>query len=137
MELDCLPREILYGELWEGIHRLGRPLLGYKDVIKRDLRAALINTSAWEDIAEIHGDKVSKRGFQRRKRMLESRLHARERQGKNTQPSAHDSTRHVCVTCNRDCHSRIGLHSHTRSCPNPQRQPSPLRDKDATTAVQH
>ena len=35
---------------------------------------------------EIHGGKVSKRGFQRRKRMLESRLHARERRGKNAQP---------------------------------------------------
>ena len=35
---------------------------------------------------EIHGGKVSKWGFQRRKRMLESRLHARERQGKNAQP---------------------------------------------------
>ena len=35
---------------------------------------------------EIHGGKVSKRGFQRRKRTLESRLHARERRGKNAQP---------------------------------------------------
>ena len=26
--------------------------------------------------------------------------------------SARDCTRHVCTTCNRDCHSRIRLHSH-------------------------
>ena len=35
---------------------------------------------------EIHGGKVSKREFQRRKRTLESRLHTRERRGKNAQP---------------------------------------------------
>ena len=51
MEPDRLPREILYGELREGVLRVGRPLLRYKDVIKRDLRSALIDTSAWEDIA--------------------------------------------------------------------------------------
>ena len=51
MEPDRLPREILYGELREGVRRVGRPLLRYKDVIKRDLRSALIDTSAWEDIA--------------------------------------------------------------------------------------
>ena len=36
-------------------------------------------------ITEVHGGKVSKWGFQRQKRMLKSRLHARERRGKNSQ----------------------------------------------------
>ena len=35
---------------------------------------------------EIHGGKVSKWVFQRRKQMLESKLHAREWRGKNAQP---------------------------------------------------
>ena len=52
MEPDRLPREILYGELREGSRCVGRPLLRYKDVSKRDLRAAQINTSTWEDIAK-------------------------------------------------------------------------------------
>ena len=37
-------------------------------------------------ITETHGSNMSKWGFQRRKRTLESRLHARERRGKNAQP---------------------------------------------------
>ena len=49
MEPDRLPREILYGELQEAVRCVGWPLLRYKDVIKRDLRSALIDTSAWED----------------------------------------------------------------------------------------
>ena len=52
MEPGRLPRETLYGELWESARRVGRPLLRYKDVIKRDLRSALIDTTAWEDIAK-------------------------------------------------------------------------------------
>ena len=35
MEPDRLPREILYGELREGVRRVCRPLLRYKDVIRR------------------------------------------------------------------------------------------------------
>ena len=123
MEPDCLPREILYGELWEGICRVGQPLLRYKDVIKRDLRSALIDTSAWEDIAK-HQDtwqqsvkaRVSKAEANARVQATCKRAARKEHTA-----SMHDSTRHVCTTCNRDFHSRIGLHSHTRSCPNPHR----------------
>ena len=39
------------GACWEGVRRVGRVLLRCKDVIKQDLRSALINTSALEDIA--------------------------------------------------------------------------------------
>ena len=46
MKPDHLPRKILYGELRESVRRVGRPLLRYNDVIKRDLRSALIDTSA-------------------------------------------------------------------------------------------
>ena len=52
IEPDCLPREILYGELREGARRVGRPLLRYKNVSKYGLRAAQTNTSTWEDIAK-------------------------------------------------------------------------------------
>ena len=37
MEPDRLPKQVLYGELWEGARRVGRPLLHFKDVCKRDL----------------------------------------------------------------------------------------------------
>ena len=49
---DRLPRETLYGELREDVRHVDRPLLCYKDFIKRDLRSALIDISAWEDIAK-------------------------------------------------------------------------------------
>ena len=123
MEHDRLPREILYGELWEGVRHVGQPLLRYKDVIKRDLRFALIYSSAWEDIAK-HRDtwqQSVKAGVSKAEANARVQATCKRAARKEHAVSARDSTRHVCTTCKRDCHSRIGLHSHTRSCPNPQR----------------
>ena len=122
MEPDRLPREILYGELREGVRRVGRPLLRYKDVIKRDLRSPLMDTSAWEDIAK-HRDtwrQSVKTGVSKAEANARGQATRKRAARKECAGSACDSTRHVCATCNRDCHSRIGLHSQTRSCPNPQ-----------------
>ena len=108
---DRLPREILYGELREGVRR---PLLRYKDVIKRDLRSALIDTSAWEDIAK-HRDawrQSVKAGVSKAEANTRVQGTCKRAARKERAASARDSTRHVCATCNRDCHSRIGLHSH-------------------------
>ena len=66
---------------------MGRPLLRYKDVIKRDLRSALIDTSAWgghRQSPRYMAAKCQSGGF--KGGTLESRLQARERRGKNTQP---------------------------------------------------
>ena len=119
VEPDRLPREILCGELREGVRRVGRPLLRYKDVMKRGLRSALIDTSAWEDIAK-HRDtwrQSVKAGVSK----AEANARVQATCKRAARKDSRDSTRHVCAAYNRDCHSRIGLHSHTRSCPNPQR----------------
>ena len=52
MEADRLPRQVLYGELWEGARPVGRPLLRFKDVCKRDLLLAEFNPNTWEDLAQ-------------------------------------------------------------------------------------
>ena len=52
MEPDRLPRETLYGELREGVRCVGWLLLHHKGVIKWHLQSALIDTSAWDDIAK-------------------------------------------------------------------------------------
>ncbi|XP_063584666.1 uncharacterized protein LOC134762226 [Penaeus indicus] len=47
-----LPKDILYGELDSGARTLGRPLLRFKDVTKRDLINLNIIPLNWEDLAE-------------------------------------------------------------------------------------
>ena len=57
--------------------------------------------------------------FQRRKRTLESRLHAREQQGKNTQPLRAIPQGTSAPPATETATPGSG-YSHTRSCPNPQ-----------------
>ena len=139
MERDRLPREILYGELREGVRCVGRPLLRYKDVIKRDLRSALIDTSTWEDIAN-HQDtwwQSVKMGFSKAEANAIVQATCKRAARKERTASARYSTRHVCATCNlRDCHS--GQDRATQSCKILPKSPaltSPLRDEDATTTI--
>ena len=118
MEPDRLPREILYGELRDGAREVGRPLLHYKDIIKRDLKAVNINTNSWEDTAANRDAwrlpiKTRVLGAEHNARMQAASKRAAR---KLRATSACASTLHVCPICQRDCHSRIGLLSHSRSC---------------------
>ena len=47
-----LPKDILYSELSAGSRGRGRPLLRFKDVVKRDMKALDIATDNWERLAE-------------------------------------------------------------------------------------
>ena len=118
MEPNRLPREILYGELRDGAWKVGRPLLRYKDTIKRDLKAVMINVNKWEDTAENreawrHQIKAQVLAAEENDR---ARAASKRTARKLRATSARPSTVHVCPKCQRDCHSRIGLLSHTRSC---------------------
>ena len=75
--------EILYGELRDGARRVGRPLRRNQDVIKRDLLSTPVHGRISPN-TDTRGGKVLRWGC--RRRTLESRLHARERRGKNEQP---------------------------------------------------
>ena len=118
MEPNRLPWEILYGELRDGARKVGRPLLRYKDTIKRDLKAVMINVNKWEDTAENreawrHQIKAQVLAAEENDR---ARATSKRTARKLRATSARPSTVHVCPKCQRDCHSRIGLLSHTRSC---------------------
>ena len=46
-----IPKDLLYRELVCGKRPTGRPLLRYRDVLKRDMKAVDINTESWESLA--------------------------------------------------------------------------------------
>ena len=110
MEPDRLPSEILYGELRDGARKVGRPLLRYKDTIKRDLKAVKINTNSWEDTA---ANRDAWR-LQIKTKVLGAEDIARTQAAskraarKLRATSARASTAHVCPIYQRDCHSRSG-----------------------------
>lgn len=118
MEPDRLPRQVLYGELWEGARRVGRPLLRFKDVCKRDLRLAEFNPNTWEVLAQ---DRAAwrhgvKEGALRAETKARAEATIKRAARKERQVSVREATNYICTSCNKDCHSRIGLLSHLRAC---------------------
>ena len=114
-----IPKDLLYGELATGSRSQGRPYLRFRDVCKRDLKAVGIDTNAWEDLAvnrTTWRNKVSE-GLRTAERDRQQAAIEKRRRRKNSRPeeTAPDSP-FCCDSCGRNCHSRIGLHSHSRRC---------------------
>ena len=51
MDQGRIPKDLFYGELAIGSRKTGRPRLRYKDVCKRDMKSASIETADWERLA--------------------------------------------------------------------------------------
>ncbi|KAI8510866.1 hypothetical protein Bbelb_117820 [Branchiostoma belcheri] len=92
MDDGRIPKDVLYGELATGARPAGRPVLRYKDVLKRDMKAGGIDQTSWETVA---ADR------------------SRWRQAVKTGVKTNVFT---CVNCGKVCRSRIGLYSHSRRC---------------------
>jgi len=119
MEDGRLPKDVLYGQLATGTRPVGRPALRYKDACKRDLKACCITAETWETLAE---DRTAWRQSIHRgiEAAEESRSgHATQKRSMRKARAAIPPTASpfVCVLCNKGCHARIGLLSHSRRCP--------------------
>lgn len=121
MDDGRIPKDLLYGELAEGARSRGRPSLRYKDTCKRDLKAASIDIDSWESLAEDRGAWRSAihSGIKQAETVrIETQKQKRaQRKSSSADPPA---SAFICPSCSRDCHSRIGLHSHSRRCRNRQ-----------------
>ena len=120
MEPGRIPKDLLYSELEEGTRPTGRPKLRFKDVCKRDLKLCDISSDQWEHYAVDRDDwrHAVKQGVKRAEEAwLETTTAKRARHKERKQRQiAQPPTQHLCLTCGRDCHSRLGLHSHSRAC---------------------
>ena len=106
-----------------GARRVGRPQLRFKDVCKRDMKGAQINADTWEALAEDRDTwhhKV-KEGVHSAEQTARNQLVSKGAARKERAASASTPSTFVCQECNKDCHSRIGLHSHSRRCALPPR----------------
>ena len=107
-----IPKDLLYGEL-----ATGRPKLRYRDVVKRDMKAVGIDTETWENLAADRSQwrgAVTKHLKTGREKLTQAATERRAR--RKLCVSSVLQTAYTCNTCNKDCHSRIGLHSHSRRC---------------------
>ena len=110
-----LPKDVLYGELSEGKRKVGRPQLRFTDTVKRDMKACDIPTDSWESLVTDRDEwrHTVRKGIETadRKRGMAAEEKRIQRKNKTVAP-----THFICPNCSRDCHSRIGLLSHSRRC---------------------
>jgi hypothetical protein len=118
MQEGRIPKDLFYGELATGKRPTGRPYKRYKDVFKKDLKDTAIETVNWEQLAadRYTWRSVVKKGlknFECNTIQLaeQKRLRTRAQRQAEQTPSSYK-----CEQCDKDCHSRIGLCSHMRSC---------------------
>ena len=112
-----IPKDLLYGELATG-KRPTDPKLHFRNVCKRDLQALGINTDSWEDTytyrdAWRHTVKV---GLSQYEEIQRVKAEEKRLQKKNVCLASRPTIAFTCSKCDRDCHSRIGLHRHNRRC---------------------
>ena len=123
MDVGRLPKDILYSQLAVGSRSVGRPLLRFTDACNRDMRRGGADIGVWEDVADDRSAwrqlvNDTRDAVETRRRLEDEtrreRRHQRNQQGAENQELP--ARLFVCQWCNRDCRSRIGLWSHTRSC---------------------
>ena len=116
MEDGRIPKDLLYGELTLGSRPTGRPKLRFKDVCKRDLKALNVDVNTWEATASERSAwrQTVREGISNYEEILAQQSEAKRQRRKAL--VNRPATDFICPTCQRDCHSRIGLTSHTRRC---------------------
>ncbi len=134
MEDSRLPKQLFYSELHQGKRTRGGQSKRYKDTLKSILKQCSISHDTWEHQARnrptwrreiLSGIET----FERRRREKEAakRQKRKDRAAEIAQGEPFP-TPYVCHVCGKQCMSRIGLYSHTRTHAeeeeNPTRMPS-------------
>lgn len=118
MDDGRIPKDLLYGELVQGKRPTGRPQLRYKDTCKRDLKALCIDLNDWEITAleRPAWRQAVRKGLSKFEKTLAQQHEAKRMRRKAAAQADRPASNFICILCHRDCHSRVGLASHSRRC---------------------
>ena len=111
MGKGMIPKDFLYGELEKGTHKTGCPLLRFKEVCKRDMKSAAIDTESWELMVKDCSTwrHLVKEGIKH----AENTRNMRQVEKRNFRKAMNTITLpniiFKCERCDRDCHSKIGF----------------------------
>ena len=115
-----IPKDMLYDKLVTSSRPVWMIVPCFKDICKWDLKAGNINASGWEAVAADCSSwrPVIKAGIQMSEQKREDQWEVRGqfRQQRTASATMEPGTDYICSNCNRACHSRIGLYSHSRHC---------------------
>ena len=114
-----IAKDLLYGELASAARSKGYPRLRYKDTCKRDMTCSAIDIQSWERLADCRDScHATVQSGTKQAEQDRTDCQRKKRVALKYTLTEHAATAHTCHPCRRDCHSRIGLHSHTRRCSN-------------------
>ncbi|XP_045503538.1 uncharacterized protein LOC123700381 [Colias croceus] len=117
MEPSRLPRRVMLGAIADARRDIGRPLLRFKDCVKRDMASFKIDHNNWEKLATNRSEwrKLVSEGC---RSCDESwfRVLADRRRKRHQDDSESASANFPCPTCGKVCRSRIGLFGHQKHC---------------------
>ena len=118
---ERLPKQVLYGELSEGLRSAGGQKKRFKDHLKRTLKKCEIDSGSLETNAleRPNWRSICHRGVEKLERDRHSEMERRRNQSTPPQNEAY-----TCEECGRVCRSRLGQRSHiaANQCPTNGRQ---------------
>lgn len=117
MDHARLPRRLLIGEIANAKRPIGRPLLRWKDCVKRDMHAFDIPLAEWEELAaeRLSWRRTVSEGIGKHDEAWLNQLAAKRAKRRAYNPTR-SGARFTCCKCGRVVYSRIGLYSHERCC---------------------
>ena len=105
--------------LSESSRSRSHPKLRYKDTCKRDIKSAGIDIQSWGSLAETRDFwRTAVQGRTKQAERNRADCLKKKRFTRKCSSTDQAATSHTCCQCGKDCHSRNGLHSHTRRCSN-------------------
>ncbi|KAJ8021118.1 hypothetical protein HOLleu_40897 [Holothuria leucospilota] len=112
-----LPKDLLYGQLSSGSRRRGGQKLRFKDCLHKSLKRAGIDSISWEELAQDRTKwrTIIRKGAKVAEDSLRRRTEDNRRKRQNRGPAIAPPDVFICCICERQCLSRIGLHSHRRT----------------------
>jgi hypothetical protein len=114
----CIPKQLMYSELSTGKYSAGGQKKRFKDSLKVSLKSFNINTNSWEAIAQeqpswrssiTSGSRIAEKQL-----IPEAQKKRAARKDRTLNIHISDSD-HICPTCGRKFHARIGIYSHLRT----------------------
>ena len=113
-----IPKQLFYGELCKGKRTVGGQRKRFKDGLKVSLQDFNISTESWETLAANRPAwrGIIKKGAQSAEEHRTKRAEKKRQIRKARAASAtYSAPSHLCPTCGRGFHARIGLISHLRT----------------------
>ena len=109
------------------------PLLRYKDICKQHLKALGMDLNRWETLTSEQSAwrQAVQHGLSQFEEALVQQAKAKRQSQNQQNQGAGQGTDCICLQYGRDCHSWIGLLSHTRHCSKTSRYHSLSSLKDA------